>query len=72
MTARKFRFLNADSAKRAPNYGSRQMQLKLLMLIGSLAAVVWCMDQARRTETWYWLTRLNNGTVEGKGNPASV
>jgi hypothetical protein len=72
MTARKFRFLNADSAKRAPNYGSRQMQLKLFMLIGSLAAVVWCMDQARRPETWYWLTRLNNGTVEGKGNPASV
>jgi hypothetical protein len=59
MPHQSFRFLNPDSPRRAPNYGARTMQFKLLMMVGTLFAVVWCMQYAGRPETWQWLFSLD-------------
>lgn len=59
MPQQSFRFLDPDSPRRAPNYGSRKVQIKLMMLVGSLFAVVWCMQYAGRPETWRWLFAMD-------------
>jgi hypothetical protein len=59
MAERKFRFLDPESPRRAPDYGSRKMQSKLFALVACLFAVLWCMQQAAQPETWQWLVVLD-------------
>jgi len=59
MSERKFRFLDPESPRRAPDYGSRPMQRKLFALVACLFAILWCMQQAARPETWQWLVHLD-------------
>jgi hypothetical protein len=66
MPQQSFRFLDPDSPRRAPNYGSRKVQIKLMMLVGSLFAVVWCMQYAGKPETWQWLMQMDkDAKVDG-------
>lgn len=61
-----FRFLSPDSPRRAPDYGSRSMQFKLMMLVGSLFAVIWCMQYAGKPETWNWLVKMDEAAKARK------
>lgn len=58
MAERRFRFLEADSKKRPPNYASRAAQRKLLMLVGGLFVVLIAMQQVGRPEAWQWLEKM--------------
>ncbi|MCH2120502.1 MAG: hypothetical protein MK136_04675 [Pirellulaceae bacterium] len=40
---------------RPPNYGSRSMQFRLLVLVGGLMLVLVMMDEARKPENWMWM-----------------
>jgi hypothetical protein len=64
-----FRFLDPNSPRRAPDYGSRKMQFKLMMLVGSLFAVLWCMQYAGRPETWQWLVELDETPASRRAEP---
>lgn len=71
MPAQKFRFLHPESKRRAPDYGSRAMQRKLFALLACLFAILWCMQQAARPETWQWLVNLDRAAKaqrEAAGN----
>lgn len=61
-----FRFLSPDSPRKAPDYSSRSMQFKLMMLVGSLFAVVWCMQYAGKPETWNWLVKMDEAAQARK------
>lgn len=59
MNPRKLRFLDPDAKRRPPNYASRSVQRKLLILVGGLCFVVWAMQQAGRPDTWQWLVAMD-------------
>ncbi len=69
MPQQSFRFLDPDSPRRAPNYGSRKVQIKLMMLVGSLFAVVWCMQYAGKPETWQWLVQMDKDAKVDRPSP---
>ncbi len=71
MTTRPFRFMNSDSPRRPPDYGSRAVQWKLFMLVGCLFAVLWCMQQAGKPESWQWLVRLDEAAKARKAEAAA-
>lgn len=39
----------------APNYSSRSMRLRLMMLVAALMLVLVAMDEARKPENWAWM-----------------
>lgn len=69
MPERKFRFLEADTRKRPPNYSSRAAQRKLLMLVGGLFVVLIAMQQVGRPEAWRWLEKMGQ---EAKSPVATI
>ena len=55
--------------KPPPNYFSRAVQFKLMMLVGSLLLVIVLMYEARKPETWYFMGFQQEGgeSTEGEG-----
>jgi hypothetical protein len=54
-----------DKPRRPPNYFSRGVQLRLLMLLGSLMLVGWMMNEARKPKNWQWMF-VNQGKQNGE------
>ncbi|MFT7643371.1 MAG: hypothetical protein ACI9G1_005136, partial [Pirellulaceae bacterium] len=52
---------NGEKTRRPPNYLSRSVQMRLMMLIGSLMLVGVLMYEARKPENWRWMFP-NQGT----------
>jgi len=44
-----------DSRPRPPDYGSRSMQFRLLLMVGLLMLVLVGMDEARKPHNWAWM-----------------
>jgi hypothetical protein len=42
-----------------PNYSSRKVQYRLLMLIFAFGATIWMMNEARKPGNWRWFAALN-------------
>ncbi len=66
MASKNLRFLDPESKKSPPNYASRSVQIKLLMLVGSLCAVIWAMQQAGQPQAWQWLVEMDQRAKQNK------
>lgn len=66
--------VNQPERKSPPNYSSRGMQFRLMVLVASLMIVLVAMDEARKPENWAWMgfkntEQTSTGPVDSEVSP---
>lgn len=54
-----------------PNYSSRRIQFRLLVLVFLVMTVLMMMKEARKPETWQWMWRLGHTTAQDAPSSAA-
>ncbi len=58
--------------KPPPNYFSRRVQAKILLLVFLFMGVLMLMSEARKPKHWQWMWQMDRGAVQPGGSPSSA